>query len=132
MSDRFLTHLLIKALGDLVGALVLCDLLTEDKDVLVALHLLHEGGVEGLAHGHLGGHGAGAVDAEHVAGGGVGEHLVGVSGCCFLRGDSANEETANCERELNERCGAIRLCFAVPSLLTSWLLFNIQTLNRSN
>ena len=40
-------------LGDLVGALVLRDLLADDKDIGLAVHLLEQRRVECLANGHL-------------------------------------------------------------------------------
>jgi hypothetical protein len=55
LGDRRVAHaplpeLLDHPLGDLVGALVLADLLAEEEDGRVAPHLLLHGLVEGLAH----------------------------------------------------------------------------------
>jgi hypothetical protein len=52
VANAPLPELLEHALRDLVGALVLGDLLAEQEDVGVAPHLFLHRGVEGVAHRH--------------------------------------------------------------------------------
>ncbi len=47
-----LAELLEQALGHLVGALILADLLAHDEHAVVGAHLLGHGVAQGLAHGH--------------------------------------------------------------------------------
>ena len=52
VDDALGAEFLQQALRDLVGALVLGDLLAHDEDVAVAAHLLGHGVAQRLAHGH--------------------------------------------------------------------------------
>ena len=52
VDDAPRAEFLQQALRDLVGALVLGDLLAHHEDVLVAAHLLGHGVAQGLAHRH--------------------------------------------------------------------------------
>ena len=57
LGDRGVDHarsaeFLQQTLGDLVGALILGDLLADDEDVLVAAHFLRHGVAQRFAHGH--------------------------------------------------------------------------------
>ncbi len=54
VHDALVAELVEQALGHLVGAVVLGDLLAHEEDVRVPLHLLAERLVEGLAVGHHG------------------------------------------------------------------------------
>ncbi len=51
-TTRCGAELLQEPLGDLVGALVEPDLLADDEDARIALHLLAQGQVERFAVGH--------------------------------------------------------------------------------
>lgn len=51
VDDTLLTELVQKTLSDLVGTVVTGNLLSHDKDLLVAVHLLLHGGVESLTDG---------------------------------------------------------------------------------
>mmetsp|Transcript_42257 Transcript_42257/g.72162 ORF Transcript_42257/g.72162 Transcript_42257/m.72162 type:complete len:212 (-) Transcript_42257:78-713(-) len=69
VDDAFGAVLLEEALGHLVGSLVLRHLLSEDEDFFVAFHFLVDGGVDGVANGHIhGGHGAFGLALEEARG----------------------------------------------------------------
>lgn len=49
-------------------SVVLCDLLTHDEDLLVPLHLLNHGLIEGLTYSHLLGSAGGGIGAQRRKG----------------------------------------------------------------
>lgn len=54
VNDPLRSKLIQETLGDLVGPVVLGYLLTHEEDLLITVHLLLQGGIEGLTHGDLG------------------------------------------------------------------------------
>ena len=54
VNDPLVAVLAPQALGDLVGAVVLGHLLADDEHLLVSLHLLVHGRIEGVTNGQLG------------------------------------------------------------------------------
>lgn len=53
VNDTLLTEAVEKTLGNLVGTIVLSDLLAKDEDLVVGLELLGKGLVEGISDGVL-------------------------------------------------------------------------------
>ena len=53
VPDSSFTELVEHTLGDLVGTLVLADLLTHEENIVVTTHLIRHGDTERISHSHL-------------------------------------------------------------------------------